>query len=377
VGAEPDLAAAGHRLFEKFMAPLVLGGAMEPGRPLGGKTALALANAEMTGAGVPLDAERASLVQLARVRVARRLAPVDRVGSLAPADWILGAALHDLVQATHPDLPGTFRKSAPGRLLEIILKTLECAPPCPTLRDALARHTWFARMFEITRVDAVVSWWVGSRRFLGTDPPSRLLTWPELRRVHVERTPRALMDLPAAGGSLDPDLFAMVTRALLAKTPLTDFASCHRAAPVFLWSADTLALVATPVGRTLALRAMSRQPSDAVDAALGRATRAVLQHQAWGAAAVALDLLAQRALAEARVAKPGEVVSATRAVGDASFGRAAGAYMAERWLVQHGEAIPTDEREELLAVIAPLAKSAGARELEALVAPALGPAPPG
>src|SRR6185503_11703332 len=117
--AEKPVAIA-DRLFRQVMAPLVLGGELLPGRPIGGKNAFALAALfEPAPKGVggtdALDKELLAHVDLGRVRVARRLAPVDRLEPPSAADWELAAVLHDLVQCAHPDL----RVRPSSRLLQI------------------------------------------------------------------------------------------------------------------------------------------------------------------------------------------------------------------------------------------------------------------
>lgn len=57
---------------------------------------------------------------------------------------------------------------------------------------------------------------------------------------------------------LDPTRYDALLGALLAKTPLTDLATAIRSAPAFAWSPSTLGLIAAPMGRTLALRAVLR-----------------------------------------------------------------------------------------------------------------------
>ncbi len=56
-------------LLQDFIAPLVLGGEMKPGRPIGGALAMALSE---DAAHLAVDAEKLSLVQLARIRAARK-----------------------------------------------------------------------------------------------------------------------------------------------------------------------------------------------------------------------------------------------------------------------------------------------------------------
>src|SRR5438105_4549660 len=189
------------RLFRLFMAPLVLGGELRPGRPIGGKNAALLAPFSDT-----LDKELLSHVDLARIRVARRLAPVDQVAPPTGAEWALAACLHDVVQTTHPELTGMFRGRAPAKLLEVAQATSDLVPTPATVGEALERHTWFSRVLDITRTDTSVSFWVGKRTYLGVDPPGRLLAWPELRRVHIDKVPRPLAELPGAGGHVAADL---------------------------------------------------------------------------------------------------------------------------------------------------------------------------
>ena len=219
--AKEDPQALCERLFTSFLAPLVLGGVMRPTKAFGGKNALA------------------------RVRLARKLAPIDRFEP-APTgeEWALAATLHDLVQATHPGFNAVFRRSGPTRILSVIEKTIERIAPPRTVGEALSRHTWLSRMFELARTDVVVSWWTGSETFLGEEPPRRLTAWPEFRRVQQTRTPRPLMDLPTSGGSVDPMRFSSVVESILSRTPLTDLATIERTSPLFTWRHDTLGLCA-------------------------------------------------------------------------------------------------------------------------------------
>jgi len=365
--AKPDLGATADRLFMRFMAPLVLGGEMEPGRPIGGKAALALGSRAAV-----VDVDRFAHVQLARVRAARRLAPIDRLGPPTAHEWALAAALHDLVQSTHPGLAGVFRASAPGKLLAMIGLTLDRVPPPSTPGEALSRHTWFSRLFEIARTDTVVSWWVGSRTFLGAAPPPRLMAWPELRRVRVDRSAKPLTDLPLAGAALDRAQFGRVLDQLLSRTPLTDLASLHRSDPPFAWTVESLTLVATRAGRTLASRAVRAAPEEAVSAALGRATRQLLVARAIGHARVALEWIGELVLAMAQEAVASEDKSTSpllkRSTDEAAFAHTVGALVARREVALRGEAFDESTRRAILGLLAPLAESPTGRDLACLLA---------
>jgi hypothetical protein len=362
-----DPQALCERLFTTFLAPLVLGGPMTPGKPFGGKNALAIGDGR-----APTDFDTLSKTQLARVRVARKLAPVD-VFEPPPtaAEWAIAAAVHDLVQATHPGFDALFRRSGPARILTVIEKTLDHVPAPPTVGDALSRHTWFSHMLDVTRSDVEVKWWTGSQTFLGTEPPGRLLAWPEVRRVQQTKTPRSLMDLPTAGSAVDPARFATIVESILQKTPLTDLATSNRASPAFAWTHPTLALCATRNGRTLVLRALAQMPERQVDAALGRATRHLFVQRAARALFVAIDLLRDRALVLARARMTADKEPEPMTLGteptDAAFAVSAGALAASHWIAQDGGGFSEAERKTILAILAPAATSVAAKEVRALL----------
>ena len=354
------------RLFSSFLAPLVIGGTIRPGKPIGGKHALSIGEGRQ-----PSDVDLLSRTQLARVRVARKLAPID---TLAPApdgnEWALTAVLHDMVQSTHPGFDAVFRRTGPKRILDVTEKTLERIPPPRNVGDALSRHTWFSRMFELARTDIDVRWWTGSERFLGTEPPKRLTAWPELRRVTETRIPHPLMDLPASGSAVDVQRFTWVTETFLRKTPLTDLATVTRSAPTFTWTHENLSLAATQAGRTIVIRALALLSQRAVDNALGRATKQLFAAKAVRALFVAVDILRDRALmaASARLGKDDpEPLTIGPDQNDAAFAIGAGALVASHWIAQTGGGFSDAERRAMLQVLAPAAASTAAREVKALL----------
>ncbi len=360
-----NLGAISDRLFRDFMAPLVVGGAIVPGRPVGGKNALLLDEHQAL-----TDPDLVSHVEVARVRAARALWPLDRVEGPTGPEWALVAALHDLVQTTHPDLSGLFRGSASERLLRVVDLTLDRIPPPASVGDALSRHTWMARMLEIARTDTSVHFWVGSRQFLGEEPPARLLAWPELRRVRVDKTPHALLDLPAAGGHVDPARFASAVAHVLSRTPLTDVATCTRLEPAFAWTPENLALVATRGGRTLALRALARQHELDVDAALGRATAMLVSVKAVPALTIAAAVLGERALGAAEDRAQRGVHAPETTADDALWARGVGAYVATQMIAARPEAFAPSLREAILAQLRPELGGTPARTVGAMLSPA-------
>jgi hypothetical protein len=351
----PEIA---RELFVGVMAPLVLGGSVRPGHAIGARAALGLGHLE----GSAVDAQLEARVQSTRVRRARRLAPVDALTGATPAEWTLAAALHDVLQAANPTFDTGLRRAAAGRILQLARETVERVPPPADVREALSRHTWFARLLEIARTDTTVSWWVGSHTYLGIEPPRRTQAWPTLRRVSVEATPHALLEL--APLAVERSHLTEAVARFLTRTPLTELATCTRQAPAFTWGEEALALVATRTGRTLALRALAGLPPTQVDAALGRATRQLLATRR-AAVAPAVTLLAERTLAQAEghgVQPPGGSPGPEEA-----FARGLGAAAAVLLLEASGEGWREDERQRLRVALEPGARSAEAREARAML----------
>ncbi len=360
--AEKPVAIA-DRLFRDFLAPLVLGGEIRPGRPIGGKNALCLGPFSDV-----LDKELLSHVDLARVRLARHLAPIDRLTPPSPEEWALGAGLHDLVQSAHPDLSGMFRGRAPARLVTVVTLTAERIAAPTNVAEALSRHTWFARAFEITRTDTSVSFWVGKRSFLGKEPPARLVAWPELRRVHIDKTPHPLVELPAAGGHVQPGEFEAGVSAWLRKTPLTDLATCGRTSPRFQWSPETLALASTRAGRTLTLRALGDVVALDVETALGRATQALIAARAVAPLAVVAALLGERALANAVERAERATPETEPPAEEALVARAVGAYGATQIMAANADVLRPDLARAVRWQLQPWVQSPPGQTTRALLA---------
>jgi hypothetical protein len=240
-------------LFEHLLRPLVLGGKVTLMRPLGAELESAIAELPE-----PVGAEALSQIEFARVRRVRSLTPLDRCAAPNASDWRLLACLHDLLQATHPSLGS----HANQKLLANVEARLSLIPPVANVHEALMRHSLFARVLEIARVDTKVSYWVGSATYLGTPVPKRLTAWPELRRVKQDVTRRDAADL------LNSEQGLRLLVQLLHKTPLTDFATCTRNAPPFQFTEENAALIAAPVGMKLTLRALHALPSEQVTYAL-------------------------------------------------------------------------------------------------------------
>lgn len=257
-------------LTNRVLAPLVLGGQLVPARPFGVEIAL------QVGAGRSItDADLRSRLDVARVRVARLIAPVDTLPELSSYDWALVAALNDLLQITNHELSSAVTRGRHRRLLASVAALCERVPPPRTLGSALSRHATFARVLECVRTDTAVSWWTGRASFRGQAPSARLLAWPRVRNVQVDARRVVLTDMVEGIPTVRPDEFSRALSLWLSRTPLTDLGTLARRSPAFAWSAPTLSLVATPPGRALAYRLLQRQGRELVVSVLARAAREV------------------------------------------------------------------------------------------------------
>jgi len=270
-----DLNARCQELIHRLLAPLVLGGTIHPVRPFGGPLGLRI------GVGHEIvDLDLRSRIDVARVRRARLLAPVDTLPPLDEVSFALLAALNDILQLTNHELAGIFTRRRYHRLLTNLHWICDRIPAPRDLQDALCRHAIFARVLEIVRTDTKVSWWTGSASFRGAEPPKRLLAWRELRRVHVDEDKVPIYDMVDPAVAVSEGQYLNIFSHWLTLTPITDLATATRKAPSFAWTAATLAIIATPPGRGLALRAFLGQPKDLATAVLSRAAREIPDHHA-------------------------------------------------------------------------------------------------
>lgn len=288
-----DLGRRAEELAEHVLAPLVLGGTIEPVRPLGWDVGFTIGEGRTIA-----DLDRRTRIDVARVRRARLFAPVDTLPPISAAEWSLVAALNDLLQVTNHELAGRLTPGRRARLLDSVVALLSRIAPPRDVGDALARHATFARIFELARTDTRVTWWCGEATFRGEPPAERLLKWRELRRVAVIPQRVALTSMLDGVRGVTPDAYNAVLAGIVALSPLTDLATSTRSSPAFAWSSPALALASVAPGRALALRALSRQRASTVAGVLAHATSAIPPGDT-DALAIASSL-AEAAAAEAR-----------------------------------------------------------------------------
>jgi hypothetical protein len=217
--AVPAAGRLGRPFVSRFLLPLVKGGPLHVGRPLGSRAIAAMASTWRTGVRRSFTsledmAEEDALTELNRLRHARVRALVYDASAppLDEAALRLGVAVHNLLALGHPDLGAGLVEGMTGRALQrhqeqIVEATLPIADlgPPASADEALRRHSLMARLGEITRTEHTVEYWAGRRRFVGRTPPAHLLALPRVRRVAMSSLRRLWfkeIGVPACGRPL-------------------------------------------------------------------------------------------------------------------------------------------------------------------------------
>jgi hypothetical protein len=227
-----------------FLVPLVCGGRLHVGRPLGRAAVDRLASA--VGAGEASDAALALAVL--RQDVAARFLRDAPPPPLDEATLRLGAALHDLLVLVHPGLegPGVTRRQA---RVAAAAHALAALGPPDSPEEAVRRHSLLARAPEIARTDSTVSFWLGREIFVGRVPPPRVTALPDLRRVRVDVVRRSWMrDIGV------PVVAREAVLALSIASPLGEALDPLRLEPPLAWSRILPVLRAPALGRVVAGR---------------------------------------------------------------------------------------------------------------------------
>jgi hypothetical protein len=229
------------RFVARFLLPLVRGGALHVGRPLGPKfvarlaatlaersssTALVLAARAPAGRAVDV----ATALSMGRHAAAVRLLPGTRVPALDEATLRLGAALHNLLSLTHPGIEGRGAEGRQARIADAAEKLASLGPP-RSAADAVDRHSLLGRLPDIGRSDRVVHFWLGRRSFVGRLPPRRVTALPRLRQVRVDTVHRGWLREIGMPACARPAFLA-----LSAASPLGETEDLFRLEPPLAWS---------------------------------------------------------------------------------------------------------------------------------------------
>jgi len=224
---------------ETFVVPFVCGGDIHVANPIDANQ-LRRFEDNLAHASVPVVA-----VDEARTTVISELVVRPPHFVFDEEELRLAVAVHNLLFMAHPQTEGFFvTKRA---LAKVAMFTRECAaqPLTKQPRRVLARHGLLHNLFDLTRRDQLVSWWLGKETFLGQSPPQRLMRWGGLRRVRTE-TSVADYDELFATAEMGP-----VINALMKRSPLTNMLCRHHAAPPLNWEDVAFTLRDVDLARAL------------------------------------------------------------------------------------------------------------------------------
>ena len=233
-----------------FVLPLVAGGDVRVSHVIGAKERKLLLETDFD------RDESAQRIAEARHAIVSELVLTPPEPALDDEALRLAGAMQNLLFLMHP---GTHAPSVTQRRLRAVsvYATALATLPLPDLdiddsrtaaRVLAERHSMLHHLFDLGRDDVRVSFWVGKREFHGAEPPSRLLKWPDLRRVREER-----WRVTVVGEATADPLMKPIVTAMLTASPLTDLFEPARLEPRF----DLL-----PLARWLRLPEVARAVAD-------------------------------------------------------------------------------------------------------------------
>ncbi len=191
----------------RFVLPLIKGGDVYVGTPIDMERYLSMTQ-ELAEAG-----EAVSAIDAARHDILCEVVLDPPVLSFGEEELALAVAVHNLLFLSHP-------RGASASLTRRVLATaaeLADQSVCEDCATALSRHGLLHALFDVARADTRVSWWLGSRTFLGQKPPPRLTRLKTVRRVREEQVWVGFAELLRTAQSQP------VLSAILRRSPLTPF----------------------------------------------------------------------------------------------------------------------------------------------------------
>jgi hypothetical protein len=272
-----------HPFVESFLLPLVKGGALHVGRPLGQRAVDRVVRASLAGggrsAGDPRRAataggagEPGAMDELARHRLAHARTFLPHIGApaLDEPSVRLGVAIHNLLALGHPHLGGRGFEARHERIVAATLPVADLGAPA-SAETAVERHSLLVRLPEITRTEYVVDSWVGRRRFVGRTPPARVLALAGPRSAVRSSLRRPWFKEIGVPGCARP-----VWLALHRASPLGEALDPLRLDPPFAWERVLPILRFPRLCRTIAGRVLEI----GLDAAGGALAAALLRFAA-------------------------------------------------------------------------------------------------
>ncbi len=226
-------------LVERFVLPLVEGGAGELGRPIAPGCFDFFRQTRVSSPDVD---ER---IFDALHRAAADLAPLDTVPWPSPGLVAIAAAAHDLLALTDPSLGRVFARGARKTIAEWIDRWIELVPAPATRGEALARHGLVAPLSRVARKDVVVKNWAYTYRFYGRAAPWNVVAMPRLRFVKQEEAVVKMRGLVAQLDGQSGLGLGLRMRALLARSPVTELLEVAEL-PDFRFGLASLAVLSDP-----------------------------------------------------------------------------------------------------------------------------------
>jgi hypothetical protein len=154
------------QFLEGFALPFVSGGDVHVGAPI--------RLDELEQFGAQLDGATAATVAIDDAREQ----------ALAPLLSRVLAALHNALFLAHPRAESWLVRDRSRRRVVDASLTMASVPLTTVKRRVVGRHGLLHQLFRVSRDDISLSWWTGSAKYYGQQPPARLTAWSGLRRVH-------------------------------------------------------------------------------------------------------------------------------------------------------------------------------------------------
>jgi hypothetical protein len=211
------------QFLEGFALPFVSGGDVHIGAPI--------RLDELEQFGAQLDGATAATVAIDDARE-QALAPLlSRVPALVleAEDVSLLAALHNALFLAHPRAEGWFVRDRSRRRVVDASLTMASVPLTTVKRRIVGRHGLLHQLFRVSRDDISLSWWTGSAKYYGQQPPARLTAWSGLRRVHQTKEVTGFSELLVTTDA------APIIATLVRRTPLTQILEFSKGAPPLHW----------------------------------------------------------------------------------------------------------------------------------------------
>lgn len=202
-----------------FVLPLVTGGQCEVSDPFD------LADAQQFSQALPHCSFETEAIDKARRQVLAKVVCNPNPFLFSENDLRLSMAVHNFLVLVHPRISISLKKK------KMLIGTVKKWIFAETKFDAgvlQSRHGLLHGLLQLHRRDQVLTWWTGKARFLGEEPPARLLRWGRIRRVSSDVSEQPIF------GLLDEELLALYS-LILTRTPLTLLLSTDEHPLAYSW----------------------------------------------------------------------------------------------------------------------------------------------